>query len=142
VVTADHGESLGANHKIGHGLATVGETHIPLIMHFPGDKGAGRRIEGLVDLTDVLPTVMDICHVPVPWNINGRSRLSMIESPGTPGRDYVLLTYEWRTAYIVWDGEWRREVDYNPLILEFRAADDWTISNQEIEELGALGYLN
>ncbi len=61
IVMADHGEEFGEHGAWWHG-DTVYEPamHIPLIMHLPGDQLGGRRIDGLVSLTDVMPTLLDI----------------------------------------------------------------------------------
>jgi arylsulfatase A-like enzyme len=140
VLMADHGETLGENHRICHGLTSQHEIHIPLIFHFPHDLGAGKRIEGFVDITDIMPTIMDICNIPVPEDINGRSRLGMIENPGTPGREYVVSIIGWKLSYLVWDGVWRREVDFNPLIQGYDT--ELYVNPQDWETLRSLGYIN
>lgn len=139
VITADHGEALGENHRISHGGMTEVETHIPLIFHFPYDRGAGTRVPGLVDITDILPTVMDICGMGVPGRIDGASRLPMIENPRTPGREYVLAVCGWMAPYTIWDGEQRYQVDLNPLVQDFDTSFEMT--PQEWEALRSLGYI-
>jgi arylsulfatase len=44
VVTADHGEALGEEGRLGHGFWLSEElTRVPLIVRYPGDRDAGRR---------------------------------------------------------------------------------------------------
>lgn len=58
VVTSDHGEEFDAETP-GHGHATLSEdtTHVPLLVHTPGQR-SGNRITGNTSLLDVAPTVL------------------------------------------------------------------------------------
>jgi arylsulfatase A len=49
--------------------------HVPLIAHQPGVVPAGRRVHDLVDLSDFLPTLVDVAGAKLPDNvtIDGRS---------------------------------------------------------------------
>ena len=60
VITADHGEELD-EHELWydhHGLYQT-NCHIPLILHCPAAIPKGQRLEGLVSLKDIAPTVLD-----------------------------------------------------------------------------------
>ncbi len=60
VITADHGEELD-EHELWydhHGLYQT-NCHIPLIMHCPAVVPKGQRLDGLVSLKDIAPTVLD-----------------------------------------------------------------------------------
>lgn len=83
VITADHGENLGEHHHVTHHPPYEAGLHIPLMFHFPGDYGAGINIDELVELTDVMPTLLDIFDMEIPDGIDGMSLLSMIR--GTVG---------------------------------------------------------
>ena len=82
--TADHGVHLGERGVWGSGRRLYDrELHIPLILHgLP--ENAGRRVPSLVANTDVLPTVLDALGLPLPGEINGRSRLADVRNPGRP----------------------------------------------------------
>ncbi|AXR68305.1 sulfatase-like hydrolase/transferase [Leptospira mayottensis] len=61
VLTSDHGESLfEADHSHGHGehLRGEGVTHIPLLIKFPQNVGAGRRFTGISSSLDLFPTLL------------------------------------------------------------------------------------
>jgi len=62
IITADHGESLGDHHIIGHAWC-VYETlaHVPLIVRYPKRLKPGRRAD-LVQTVDLLPTMLDALH--------------------------------------------------------------------------------
>ncbi len=74
VITADHGESLGEKHMIGHArdLSTP-QIHIPLWMHVP--KAAWIQ-QPFAFQTDIAPTILDWLHLPIPASWVGQSLLS------------------------------------------------------------------
>jgi arylsulfatase A-like enzyme len=61
ILVADHGESFGEQDTRGHGL-TLGrqEMRVPLILHFPQGKYAGKRITPPVSLIDIFPTLLAV----------------------------------------------------------------------------------
>lgn len=61
VLTSDHGESLfESDHGHGHGehLRGEGVTHVPLLIKFPGGRGAGSRFSGITSSLDLFPTLL------------------------------------------------------------------------------------
>jgi len=67
VFVADHGEEFLEHGQWLHGRSVFDElVHIPLIIKFPGQQGAGRRIAQQVQEVDVLPTILESQHLPVP----------------------------------------------------------------------------
>lgn len=76
VFHADHGQSLGEQHYVGHGvLLNDASMHIPLILRWPGHIEAGRRVDRMARNVDILPTVLDAVGAPIPSNASGRSLL-------------------------------------------------------------------
>ena len=66
VVTSDHGEGLGQHGRIGHGEIFNEQLFVPLMMKFPDSLGfAASRIERMVSLTDVVPTLVETLGLPV-----------------------------------------------------------------------------
>jgi arylsulfatase len=64
IVTSDHGESL-TEHDIffdHHGLYDV-TTHVPLVLHHPSAFSNPRRVGGLVQHTDLVPTILDVLGI-------------------------------------------------------------------------------
>jgi len=61
VLYGDHGEAFGEHGRYAHDDVPYEESlKVPLIIHDPRRSGDGRRIEGLSNLTDVLPTVLEL----------------------------------------------------------------------------------
>lgn len=83
VVTADHGEGLGDHGENNHGFFVYhSTTHIPLIIRFPDGRAAGKKIEQVVRLIDVAPTVLSATGLPPMRNADGVSLLAAIDSGG------------------------------------------------------------
>ena len=65
IVTADHGESLGAHGERDHGIFVYEDVlRVPLMVRAPGIPPA--RIDEVVRLTDIMPTVLDWFGGPIP----------------------------------------------------------------------------
>lgn len=89
VVTSDHGEGL-----MDHGWLTHGENlyqellHVPLILHRPGNTGAGSSVAAPSRLIDVMPTVLDALGLPSPRQAQGTSLLAgMVRARDGPELD-------------------------------------------------------
>ncbi len=73
VLTSDHGEEFMEHGGILHGRTMYEEVlAVPLMLRGPGIP-AGRRVSGLVQLTDILPTVAELAGVPAPEGVEGES---------------------------------------------------------------------
>ena len=87
VVTADHGESFRADYPFDHTDRLTEEiVRVPLIVKLPGAR-ARARVRAPVDLTDILPTVLDVAGIPAPAGIDGRSLRPLWEGSLTKVRD-------------------------------------------------------
>ncbi|MFT5052444.1 MAG: choline-sulfatase [Chlamydiales bacterium] len=90
IVTSDHGEAL---FERGYGNHAKGlyddEVAIPFMARLPGVASDSQRIEQLVGLIDLFPTVCDYLQVPIPDSVNGRSWL-----PGASGSPVACVVTE------------------------------------------------
>ncbi|HZQ70247.1 MAG TPA: sulfatase-like hydrolase/transferase [Terriglobales bacterium] len=83
VLTADHGESLGAHGEDTHGVFLYDETiHVPLLLKLPQNQMAAKRIPSKVRLVDVAPTLLEVAGLPVPSQMQGESLLRIAKSSG------------------------------------------------------------
>jgi arylsulfatase A-like enzyme len=75
VVTSDHGENFWEHGAVfDHGWSTFQTTMRSVgILRLPGERGAGRRIEGPLATIDILPTVLTHLGIPVPEGIDGEA---------------------------------------------------------------------
>ena len=86
----------GRDVRGGKGSSTMWGTRVPLIGNWPGHFASGKVYQNdMIDTTDILPTICEAAHVPVPANlkIDGRSFLSQLNGEkGTP-RDAIYGWY-------------------------------------------------
>jgi arylsulfatase len=65
VFTADHGQSLGENAHLGHGLNREVNVAVPLVIHFPAGRVAQpARNRTLASLVDLMPTLLGALALP------------------------------------------------------------------------------
>lgn len=92
IFMSDHGETLGD-----HGLALKGcrfyegLVRVPLMISWPGHFGAGVVSDALVELTDIVPTLMEVAGLPLPEDMHGESLLPILTGnvPSGHHRDFV-----------------------------------------------------
>src|SRR5207247_2971003 len=78
VLAGDHGEGLGEHGEKTHGFFIYNSTlHVPLIIHLPGDMHA-RTVQNLVNLADIMPTVLAALNIQLPAHVQGQSLLPII----------------------------------------------------------------
>jgi arylsulfatase A-like enzyme/Flp pilus assembly protein TadD len=74
VIAADHGESLGAHGEETYGVFLYDETlRVPLLLKFPQNQNAGKRVTVRARLVDIAPTILEIAAVPIPSQMQGQS---------------------------------------------------------------------
>ncbi len=82
IISADHGETMGeSDYLFGHGVLEESVLHVPLLIRFPGGKGAGTRVPGTVQLTDLFPTVLDQVGAKPRNFLQGRSLVAALADP-------------------------------------------------------------
>jgi arylsulfatase A-like enzyme len=88
IVMGDHGEDLLDHDFVNHRTGLYeGIIKVPLVIAGPG-FGAGERISGLVQIMDVLPTVLRAAGAQTPAGTRGRA-LQDIVSGAAPGHETV-----------------------------------------------------
>jgi arylsulfatase A-like enzyme len=81
VVTSDHGEEFLEHGSLLHGRTQYQEMlHVPLLMRGPG-VAAGVTVEAPVALVDVAPTVLELCGLSFPRNVDGTSLVPYWRDP-------------------------------------------------------------
>jgi arylsulfatase A-like enzyme len=121
VLTADHGEELFERHGyFGHSKSVYEPVlRVPLILRHPGTVTAGRRIEDLVGLEDLTPTILDLFRAPAEPKMHGISLAHVLRGgladPRTAigmwnDRIFTARTGRWR---LVWNPD-RVEPDDRP----------------------------
>jgi hypothetical protein len=81
------------NHHFSMSDAT---THVPLMVRLPGGRGGGRRLDGLVELVDVAPTLVAMAGLPALEGAAGRDLSPALRAEPWTGREFALSEGELR----------------------------------------------
>ena len=122
VFTSDHGDMMGSQ---GHRLKQrpwEESINIPFILRYPRKIKAGQRRDWIVSSVDVMPTLLGLCDISIPSQVQGRDYsatflgkskserdaafLFNVHRGGGPGTDWRgIRTKEWIYAYH-FSGDW------------------------------------
>lgn len=85
----------GEPYKGGKGKTTLNGTHVPLIVDWPAKAKAGSVVDDLVDVSDMLPTMLDAAGVPMSegFEPDGRSFLPQVRGEAGNPRDWIYCWY-------------------------------------------------
>ena len=91
VFTSDHGEMLGDHQWIRKRNAFEASARIPFLMNFPNSMGVTQNAvrEEVVELMDIMPTLLDAAAVPIPDSVDGKSLLPLLRGTSSAWRDYL-----------------------------------------------------
>jgi arylsulfatase A-like enzyme len=96
IYMSDHGEALGDHGLLLKGCRFYeGLVRVPLILCWPGRFQTGLVSDAFVELTDITPTLLEVCGLPLPDGIQGRSLLPILTGQTDPHRhrDHVRSEY-------------------------------------------------
>lgn len=89
--TSDHGELMGDHHLFRKGTPYEGSARVPMILK--GPRGCDIRPNGVrgevVELRDVMPTLLDCAGLPIPETVEGRSFLPLGRGESAPWRPHL-----------------------------------------------------
>ena len=114
VLTADHGESLGAHGELTHGTFVYDDTmRVPLLFSWPAALPAGRRVASQVRLVDVAPTLLQLCGLDVLSAADGQTLTPLLRGATEQSRLaygeslYAKLALDLAPLRMVRDGDWK-----------------------------------
>ena len=94
IFMSGHGEMLGD-----HGMYLKGPyfydclTRVPLMIRWRKKYEQGVKVDALVELLDIAPTLLEAAGVPVPSGMQGRSLTPLLTGATTKHRDSVYVEY-------------------------------------------------
>jgi iduronate 2-sulfatase len=114
VLVADHGWHLGQKGMWAKMTLFENSANVPLVIADPRKQTAGSRCRAIVESLDIYPTLVELCRLPLPPHLEGRSLARFLDDPGAtwerPARTVMmrngslartLRTARWR--YTEWD---------------------------------------
>lgn len=94
IITADHGERLGAEKRT-HGVGVnEDDIRVPLVVRGPGFP-TGTTYKLLVSTVDIMPTILQWTATPGPSNIDGRDLAAIVANPAS-NKGRTLVAETWR----------------------------------------------
>lgn len=89
VFSTDHGDQLLEHGLEGKNLFFEASMRVPFLISLPGRVNPGRRAE-LIEMVDVLPTLLELCGLPVPQRIQGRSFAPLVTGGRYTPREFAF----------------------------------------------------
>ena len=93
---SDHGETLGDHGLLMKGCRFYeGLVRVPMIWTWPGQIQTGLRSSALTELTDIVPTLLELCDLDAPDGMQGRSLWPILHgaADAQQHRDFVRCEY-------------------------------------------------
>lgn len=118
---SDHGELLGDHHAFRKSLPYEGAARVPLLLSGPNIPRNKVVSDSVIELRDILPTLLHAAGLPAPEGIDGRSALPLAQGESTEWRDVLHgehtafgQSVHWltdgRSKYIWWSGTGREQL--------------------------------
>jgi arylsulfatase A-like enzyme len=130
VFLADHGALLNEQGQWTKGPEKLRTqvTHVPLILHVPGSEHNGKRVAGLVQIPDVVPTLLGRLNLKPTPRVTGEDLWPLVTGKSTSHRDHVVSAFGYiasvRTPEWNYSAVWNREKykgTYKPQLYDSRA---------------------
>ena len=90
LLVSDHGEMAGEHGRYEKKTWYRSSMHVPMIVRYPARFAAGKVVTHLVDPSvDTMPTLLDLCGIAVPEEVQGTSCLSLLDGGSSSTRDAI-----------------------------------------------------
>ncbi len=76
--TSDHGDNLGSHHLFNKDCLYEESIRIPFLLRAPGRVPVKAHTRQVAQLIDIMPTLLDLCGLPVPATVDGRSLVPVL----------------------------------------------------------------
>jgi len=89
--TSDHGDMLGDHNLWRKTYAYEGSSRVPFIVAPPSETYSAARgvADEVVELRDIMPTLLDAAGLSIPATVDGRSVLPLLQGPVADWRSYI-----------------------------------------------------
>ncbi|MFC1760731.1 sulfatase [Planctomycetota bacterium] len=106
MVWGDHGWYLSEKMQYGKTELWERAARVPFIVKVPGITPPGVKCEGVVNLIDMYPTLLELCGLQPNKENDGRSFAKLLANPSMPWNEPTLTTYQYKNHSLT-DGRYR-----------------------------------
>ena len=93
VFTSDHGDMLGSQGQILKQVPYEESVRVPFLLRYPRRFGwVGKEVDAPIDAPDLMPTLLRLCHLPVPPGVQGRDFTPALDGPSALDQGGALLS--------------------------------------------------
>ena len=107
IYTSDQGYLLGQHGRFEKHCSYDEAVRVPLFFRLPGKVRAGSQTSALIEMVDIVPTVLHLCRVAVPANVQGRSFVKVLTGEKDRHRSRVFVEYAPNDEVMVRDEHWK-----------------------------------
>jgi choline-sulfatase len=107
VFNSDHGYLLGQHGRFEKHCCYEEAVRSALVMRMPRVIPRGRATSALVELIDLVPTILDLCRVEIPTAIQGTSLVPLLRGKVVRHRDHVIAEYADNAEAMVQTKRWK-----------------------------------
>jgi arylsulfatase A-like enzyme len=109
VVLSDHGEEFFEHGAVLHNTLYQEVLQVPLVFLLPAELGidAGQRIEAIVRLIDVKPTLLELAGVELPEHLQGRSLVPLMRGAKEESRPVFSERIKGERRFALQSGRWK-----------------------------------
>jgi choline-sulfatase len=105
--TSDHGYLLGQHGRFEKHCCYEPAIRSALLLRAPGLTRPGQTTDALVELIDLVPTVLEYCGEAPPAGLHGRSLLPLVRGETAVHREHVLVEYADNAEAAVRTARWK-----------------------------------
>jgi len=120
ILTSDNGYSEGAHGFSGKCLPYEEPSRAPMIIFDPRRPDSGSRIKAVTAGVDIAPTLLELAHVPIPGNMDGKSLLPLLAGKKARVREFLpliqlygsaptlslsVVSEDWKYVYWAFEGD-------------------------------------
>ncbi len=89
---SDHGDMLGSQGMDKKQKPWEESLRIPFLLHWPQLSWLSRQVDALIDMPDILPTLLGLCGLPVPESVEGLDFSGLLRGGPDPSDGAALLS--------------------------------------------------
>ncbi len=97
IFVSDHGDMMGDHNFFRKALPYEGSSGVPLIIYDPGNilnASQNKVINSLIELRDIMPTLLNMANIEVPQDVDGKSFLKALYDENFELREYIHGEHE------------------------------------------------